>query len=287
MQIDHLAIVVTDLERSKLFYQKIFKAKLTQEAELKGEWFSQLVAQKNAQGRYASLALPTGDLTLELLEFAQPATQAQDRSINLAGFRHLAWSVKSAKAIYEYLQNLKIPTLSPPVDNQMGKLMFYFRGPDGEIWEVAEYQAKGKKVAPAKSKIIEEAIIYADGACRGNPGQASFGVVIYDQSKQKLAELSEAIGVATNNQAEWRGLIAGVKKALELGVKRLAIFLDSDLVVRQARGEYKVKNPELQKLYLEFWQLRNQLTSIQIKHVPREQNRLADKLANLALDKEI
>lgn len=128
--------------------------------------------------------------------------------------------------------------------------------------------------------------ILADGAARGNPGPAAIGVVIMDETESILRELSWTIGKATNNQAEYQALIAGLEAAAEMRAIRVTVNMDSELVVRQLQGIYKVKSPKLAPLFQRAWELRSRFESFLIAHVPRERNRRADALANRALDFE-
>ncbi len=128
--------------------------------------------------------------------------------------------------------------------------------------------------------------VIADGAARGNPGPAAIGVVIMDETNQIVRELSWSIGHATNNQAEYRALIAGLEAVLELGATAVTVNMDSELVVRQLQGSYKVKSPKLLPLFQRASQLRARFESFHIAHIPRELNRRADALANRALDIE-
>lgn len=132
--------------------------------------------------------------------------------------------------------------------------------------------------------MIEKVIIYSDGGARGNPGPAAIGVVIYGTGEKPIKKTSRTIGNATNNQAEYKALILGLSEALDLGAKEVTVFLDSELVVRQLSGQYKVKEPELQNLTAEVFRLSNKFLSVEYNHVPREKNKLADKLVNKALD---
>lgn len=125
---------------------------------------------------------------------------------------------------------------------------------------------------------------YTDGGSRGNPGPAGYGVRIEDDDGDLLAELSESVGIATNNVAEYRGLLAALGWALDHGVTALRIRSDSELLVKQMKGVYRVKNPGLQVLYREAQQLARQLGQVVFEHVRREQNAEADRLANKAMD---
>jgi ribonuclease HI len=127
-------------------------------------------------------------------------------------------------------------------------------------------------------------IINADGASRYNPGPAAIGATIKDERGRLVASISRRIGRATNNQAEYQALIAALEKAIKLGARQVDIRLDSELVVKQVKGRYRVKNAALRPLYLKAGGLLSQLEGFTIKNVPREQNAEADRLANKALD---
>jgi len=126
--------------------------------------------------------------------------------------------------------------------------------------------------------------LFTDGGARGNPGPAASAYVIEAEDGTVLDARGEAIGVATNNVAEYRALIAGLGKALELGVAELEVVSDSELLVKQMRGEYRVKNRALIELSLEAKRLERQLGRVTYTAVRREQNVLADRLVNEALD---
>lgn len=123
--------------------------------------------------------------------------------------------------------------------------------------------------------------IYTDGASRGNPGPAAIGVVVLDETGRLVSKLSKAIGTATNNQAEYLALIAGLEQAARLGGDTLDIKLDSQLIVRQLMGSYKSK--ELSSLYRQTRQLLLRFKSYSVEHIPREQNKVADALSRKAL----
>ncbi|OIP97097.1 hypothetical protein AUK40_04020 [Candidatus Wirthbacteria bacterium CG2_30_54_11] len=128
-------------------------------------------------------------------------------------------------------------------------------------------------------------ITYSDGGARGNPGPAGAGAVVIDQSsKEVLAEISLYLGETTNNQAEYRALIAALGKANELNAQSITCYLDSELIVEQMKGRYKVKNPGLKELYLQAIALVG-LKKVSFRHIPREQNSHADRLANEAMDR--
>ena len=127
-------------------------------------------------------------------------------------------------------------------------------------------------------------VAYTDGASRGNPGPAAYGVVVYDAGGKELHTGSRALGRATNNQAEYQGAIAALEAALGLGAREVELRMDSELVIRQLSGRYKVRNPGLIPLHKRILALRERFDRVALVHVPREQNRVADKLANQALD---
>lgn len=128
-------------------------------------------------------------------------------------------------------------------------------------------------------------VIYADGASRGNPGPASVGAALYDESGRELHTVSRRIGRATNNEAEYRAAIAGLEAALALGARDVELRMDSELVVRQLDARYKVRNPSLRRLFGRVKDLQWRFASFRVRHVRREQNRRADQLANEAFDR--
>jgi ribonuclease HI len=125
---------------------------------------------------------------------------------------------------------------------------------------------------------------YSDGASRGNPGPASIGGIVLDEEGRTLATISKRIGRGTNNEAEYRAAIAVVEAALALGATNLDLRMDSELIVRQMQGRYRVRNPVLQRYHQRLQELHRSFTRLTIAHVPRELNRGADRLANAALD---
>lgn len=127
-------------------------------------------------------------------------------------------------------------------------------------------------------------IIHTDGASRGNPGEAGIGVTISTTDGQKIAEISEYLGITTNNIAEYKALIRGLEEALLSGATEVEVYTDSELMARQINGQYKVKNEGLLPLYGEAKKLLGQFGSAKVTHVRRELNKAADKLANLAID---
>jgi probable phosphoglycerate mutase len=129
-----------------------------------------------------------------------------------------------------------------------------------------------------------KARLSTDGGARGNPGPAAYGYVLETEDGTVLAAHGEAIGVATNNVAEYRALVEGLRKAVELAIGEVEVVSDSELLVKQMRGEYKVKNAALRDLSLEAAALSRQLDRVTYTAVRREHNELADRLVNEALD---
>jgi ribonuclease H / adenosylcobalamin/alpha-ribazole phosphatase len=130
------------------------------------------------------------------------------------------------------------------------------------------------------------ATLSTDGGSRGNPGPAAYAYVLEAEDGTVLAAHGEAIGVATNNVAEYSALVAGLEKAVGIGVSELEVISDSELMVKQMRGEYRVKNEALRDLSAQASRLAGKLGSVSYKAVRREQNKLADQLVNEALDAE-
>ncbi len=131
--------------------------------------------------------------------------------------------------------------------------------------------------------------IYTDGGSRGNPGPAGLGVAIHavhtDGSEgETIATVHEYLGKTTNNQAEYMAIIRGLEKAKALGADEVEMLMDSELAVKQLNGQYRVKNPELGKRFMEVHNLRQQFSKVTFRHIRREKNTEADALANAAMD---
>ncbi|UCG53760.1 MAG: ribonuclease HI family protein [Candidatus Latescibacterota bacterium] len=125
---------------------------------------------------------------------------------------------------------------------------------------------------------------FTDGASRGNPGEAACGVILFDEENEELLRRSKRLGVATNNVAEYQGVILALELAAALGAKILRVNLDSELVVKQLNNEYKVKHPSLKPLFIEANELMKTFDHVEIVHVSREETKFVDKLANDELD---
>jgi probable phosphoglycerate mutase len=141
-------------------------------------------------------------------------------------------------------------------------------------------------VERASGTVARRVVVEADGGARGNPGPAGYGAVVRDADDGTvLAERAEFIGIATNNVAEYRGLIAGLRTAAEIGAVEVAVRMDSKLVVEQMKGAWQVKNSALRLLAREAVELRARFATVSFEWIPREQNRHADRLANQAMDR--
>ncbi|GAC1466068.1 MAG: hypothetical protein NVS2B14_12890 [Chamaesiphon sp.] len=128
-------------------------------------------------------------------------------------------------------------------------------------------------------------IIYSDGASKSNPGIAGAGAVLTDSEGKVLDTTRKYLGIKTNNYAEYQGAIIGLQKALEIGASQVSLRADSELMIKQLRGEYKVKHPDLKPLHKEVMELLHQFDKFHPpEHIPRQQNKLADAEANKAID---
>src|ERR1700721_2111318 len=136
-----------------------------------------------------------------------------------------------------------------------------------------------------RAPVFDGIVAYCDGGSRGNPGPAGFGVYIQDSAGRVLAELSEYLGARTNNFAEYSALLASLEFAIANGHRSLRVVSDSELMVKQIKGQYRVNSPELRPLYEEAKRRIARLDHFQIQHVLREKNRHADRLANVAKDR--
>ena len=160
----------------------------------------------------------------------------------------------------------------------------FFRRVFETLPEDARDSAEGDaSAAPAEQ--ADRVILYTDGGSRGNPGPAGFGVVVTDPAGRVLAERDVFMGRASNNEAEYGGLVAGLELCHDMGAQNVLIRADSQLMIRQINGEYKVKSPNLKPLFEQARALLGHFPQWRAEHVRREQNKLADALANKAMDR--
>ena len=129
-------------------------------------------------------------------------------------------------------------------------------------------------------------IINTDGGSRGNPGPGACGAVLTDRNGNVIAQKGKFLGVCTNNEAEYHGLILGLETAIEMGADSAEVLMDSELVVKQLKGEYRVKNAKLSQLYQQVKGLEEKIGQVSYRAIPREQNKLADAMVNKVLDEQ-
>ncbi len=127
-------------------------------------------------------------------------------------------------------------------------------------------------------------VIYTDGGARGNPGPAAAGVVIQNEQGEIVGKFSKYLGETTNNQAEYQAVILALEQAKRLGAQEIEFYLDSQLVVEQLNRNYRVKDHALGRLFIQIWNLSQSFNKVSFKHIPRQQNKLADRLVNQAID---
>lgn len=179
--------------------------------------------------------------------------------------------LKLLKAIYESIQWDRLYELLPEAERDEVDLLFR---------ELRQNLEPEPEEGLADEIAGGEAVLHCDGASKGNPGPAGIGMVLETADGREVLAWGRAIGKATNNVAEYRALIAGLQQALELGVRRITVQSDSQLMVRQINGQYKVKNAGLQPLHAEAKSLLKRFDEWSIQHVPREENAHADSLAD-------
>jgi len=134
--------------------------------------------------------------------------------------------------------------------------------------------------------MIKKIKIFTDGGARGNPGPAAMGIVIKDENDKNIKSFSAYLGELTNNQAEYKALIKGLELAREIKPQEVICYLDSELVTKQMKQEYKVRDKDLQPLFIKAWNAAISLKNVRFLHIPRDLNKEADKLLNLELDKQ-
>ncbi len=139
----------------------------------------------------------------------------------------------------------------------------------------------------SSNKQFDILTVNIDGASRGNPGKAGIGVAIFDKDSKLVKECSEYIGIATNNVAEYKALILGIKEAIKCGAQEILFKTDSELLAKQIKGEYKVKNTQLIYLFTEVHGLLKKLPKWKIRHIPRGENKKADMLANKGIEMSV
>lgn len=152
------------------------------------------------------------------------------------------------------------------------------------IDKLFETALEKRQKMPPKSKQTSEVKVYADGGSRGNPGPSAGGFVVLDMNDQLLLESGKYLGITTNNQAEYHSLKGGLEAALKMGARKVHVYMDSQLVIRQMTGHYKVKNRDLWPIHEAIKALLPNFKEVNFTHVPREYNKLADGMVNKTLD---
>ncbi len=175
-----------------------------------------------------------------------------------------------------------LKTLASTMD--VDKTMSIHKGLSEQDFKDIINEASGFFADKKTDDVVQELIIHCDGASRGNPGKAGAGFVFNDSNSGLILEKYSYLGIMTNNVAEYRALILALSEALKLGVKKIKVFSDSQLLVRQINGEYKVRDKGLCKLYHDAVKLLKNFENYDIIHIPRKDNESADRLANRAID---
>ncbi len=147
--------------------------------------------------------------------------------------------------------------------------------------------AKGAIDSSEVNSVLNRVRVYSDGAARGNPGPAGAGAVLVEPSGQIVDRLGKYLGIHTNNYAEYMGLLLGLRRARELGVREVEVFADSELMIRQLGGRYQVKSTSLRPLYQQALKLLNDFSRVKLVHLPREMNSAADEMSNRAIDERM
>lgn len=186
------------------------------------------------------------------------------------------------KLILNYLDRKKLFSENPFITEEKIDLLIKDIFGHGDKREPIHLNPSSGR-SPDKKR-LSKLIIHTDGASRGNPGRAGIGVAIYDKDYNLLEELCRFIGEATNNVAEYQAMILAAQKAILYKAEEVIFKTDSELLVKQLNGEYRVKNQNLLSLYNELMGLLNRMPHWEIQYVPREENVLADKLANKGID---
>jgi ribonuclease HI len=159
---------------------------------------------------------------------------------------------------------------------------------DSTLEPVTAPRSSAPKATPARAPgALERVKVFSDGAARGNPGPAGAGAVILASDGTTVARLGRYLGEATNNFAEYHGLLLGLRHALDLGARELQIYADSQLMIRQLGGQYRVRNAGLRPLFDEALRLLRSFQKYELHHIPREQNSAADEMSNRAIDEKM
>jgi len=218
----------------------------------------------------ALTTLANHEAAIEMLARSQPGVDKADLRRSLAATAALLKTLESWSAPGEPVESSALAAGQAREDFGAGE-------------SFAEAGRENVFDDPSAIARVEKVKVYLDGACKGNPGPAAVGFVVTDLEGKMIYEDARFIGSATNNVAEYRALIEALKTLVENGRPETYAFSDSELLVNQMRGNWKIKNAGIKPLVIQAQALRRQLPRFQIAHVPRAQNRRADKIANLAI----
>ena len=156
-----------------------------------------------------------------------------------------------------------------------------------ELMDPGEANAAGRRESNAEPGSVKRLRVYSDGAARGNPGPAGAGAVLVEPNGQVVERIGKFLGTQTNNFAEYMGLLLGLRRAKEMGMREVEVYADSELMIRQLGGRYQVKSLSLRPLYEEALELLNGFSRVKLVHVPREMNSAADEMSNRAIDEQL
>ena len=186
--------------------------------------------------------------------------------------------------ISKYLDTEKLVKENPSVTKEMIDIFLKEISDSKKNKEPADVYLPNNSIIPKKPLELSELIIHTDGASRGNPGKAGIGVAIFDKDYHLIEEVCKFIGESTNNVAEYQSMILAAQKAIAYNAKKVTFKTDSELLVRQLNGAYRVKSPNILPLYSKLISLLGKISVWKIQHVSREENVRADALANLGID---
>ena len=264
------------------YTKRITEADVQRFARLSGDRYPVHVDEEYAKTTRFGRRIAHGMLTASLISTANGLLLQRPGGISVSQTLHFRAAVypgdtiTAASEVIEVIPSQRRLRCRTTCTNQRGEVVI-----DGEAIEQ-------KDAAPAAGVLPDRApravTLYADGGARGNPGPAALGAVLEDAGGNVLREVGEYLGTATNNVAEWRALIAGLEAALAEGVRRLKVRLDSELVVRQLSGAYRVKHPLLVPLHDRARSLMRKFEDVEVEHVPRKRNAAADRVVNAILD---
>jgi 3-hydroxybutyryl-CoA dehydratase len=269
------------------FTKTITDADLLLFAAVSGDQYPLHVDEEYAKGTRFGTRIAHGMLTASLLSAANGLLLQRPGGISVAQTLHfrapvfIGDTIAATSEVVEIIPATRRLRCKTTCVNQRGETVL-----EGEAIEQKDAETpKGDGANErAPSAPLSGVTLFADGGSRGNPGPAALGAVLVDGSGAIVREIREYLGTATNNVAEWRALIAGLAAALELGIEELEVRMDSELVVRQISGHYRVKNEALIPLHAQARSLIRRFKDVRVSHVPRKQNTLADKLVNIELD---